>query len=396
MRLKALLMLLTLSATGLLANVDILATQEVVEPTAVYGTISTYDSESKIVTLLEGAIRVDVSRAYVVDKSGRQGPQIMPGLQAKIILKPGPASTPLEAALVELASKTPASIAGPVQEIDLGAMRFVAAGLSIYTTAETKWRGGADVRSLQDLEVRHNVNVDLVRVEDRLVATDIFVVGFIPRANHTTFGKVVSVEGDIWIVRDTAGNTHVFKVFERTTMNSGAIAGAEPKVGEYVRVTSYPDEEGVEIAYVITVVAPPSEGAALAMFGTLLEVNEEQGYLSITGEGNARVEFAITEATGFYLGAKIGDYVEVRAENRRVDGRLAALQVIKTLRTVRISFQGTVQAINGDRWLIDGWTITVTPQTILINNPRVGDVVRVVGEGERTSRSLVGISIERL
>ena len=391
MRLKTLLILLTLSASTALGA-------EAIEPTAVYGTISTYDPVTKVVTLLEGAIRVDVSHAFIVDKSGRQGPQILPGLQAKIILKPASAAgNPLEAALVELASKTPASVAGPVQEIDLGANRFVAAGLPIYVTSETKWRGGVDVRTLLELEVRSNVIVDLIRVGDRLVATDVFVLGIIPPSNHSTFGKVISIERDIWIVRDLEGNTHVFKVFERTTFNSGSFLDAVPKVGEYVRVTSSTDDQGVEIAYVISVQPPPPAGAATSMFGTLLEVNQKQGYLAISGSGNnSRVEFAITEDTGFYMGAEVGDYVEVRAENRRVGDRLAALQVIRTFKLVRTAFQGTVKAIEGDRWLIDGWTVFVTPKTILINNPRVGDVVRVVGEGERAAQTLNGISIERL
>jgi hypothetical protein len=369
------------------------------DPNAVYGTITGWDPNTKLLTLLDGAIVVDVSRAHIVDKqTGFPGTPIAVGLQAKIILRPGPYTMPLAAALVELQTRTAASMAGSVTSIDLGASTFVAAGIAIHVDQNTKWRGGADVRELSQLQRGQTITADLRRDGDTIVATEIFVVGVIPPSNHYTFGKVLAIEGDTWIIRDTTGRTWMFKTFERTIFNS-QVGGmeVEARVGEYVNVTSYPNDEGVEIAYVITVVAPPIAGTDFGMYGTLVEVNEEEKFLAIAvgGEGE-REEFAITEDTGFYLGAKVGDYVEVRAQNRRVNGRPVAFQVIKAQRIRRVGFQGTVKAIEGNRWTIDGWTVIVTPQTLLINNPKVGDVVKVLGEGEHGSQVLQGISIERI
>lgn len=370
-----------------------------VDPNAVYGTITGWDPGTKLLRLLDGAIVVDVSRAHIVDKqTGLPGTEIAVGLQAKIILRPGPYTMPLAAALVELQSRTPASMAGSVSAIDLGNSTFVAAGITIHVDESTKWRGGADVRNLAALQKGQTVTADLKRAGEQIVATEIFVVGFIPPSNHYTFGKVIAIEGDSWIVRDTAGRTWMFQTFERTILNS-QVSGfeVEPAVGEYVNVTSYPNDEGVEIAYVITVVAPPIAGTDFGMFGTLIEVNEEEKFLAITAAGSdQREEFAITEDTGFYLGAKVGDYVELRGQNRRVNGRPVAFQVVKTQRIRRVGFQGTVKSIDGNRWTIDGWTVIVTPKTILINNPKVGDVVKVLGEGEFGSQVLQGISIERI
>ena len=377
---------------------SMLANHQTSDPNAVYGTITGWNPATQQLTLLDGAIVVDVSRAHIVDKqTGFPGTAIATGLQAKIILRPGPYEGGiLPAALVELQSRTPASMAGSVTSIDTANNRFVAAGITIHVDENTKWRGGVNVRSIGELQVRHTVTAELIRVEDRLLATNILVVGFIPPSNHSTFGKVISVDGDTWVVRDMAGAVTVFKTTPRTIFNSQGPVEAEARVGEFVRVTSFPDDDGVEIALVITVSAPPSPQRGFGMFGTLLEVNEEAGFLAIAGvPGGDREEFAITEETGFYLGAKVGDFVEVRADLPLVDGRPTALQVIKTTNTTRMGIQGTVRSINNGTWMVDGWIVLVTPQTILINNPRVGDVVRGVGESERGSRTIRAISIER-
>ena len=364
-------------------------------PRALYGTVSSYDDATKTLTLLGGSIAVDVSHARIVGKNGSDTLNpLRPGLQVSIQLEAG---SRLSAWLVEQKTESPASLTGPVDQIDLGAGTFIVDGVVIRPNANTAWRGGADVRSLAELQAGQAVNVDVDGDAAGIIAQQIFVVGFIPSMIEDLWGFVTKIENDLWTITTATGDSVVIRVANTTTFNSADGIGF-PGLGEFVHVTlGNASGNNPAPALVITDFPPPQQQTqfSYAVFGTLSELTANS--VTITDLNNHTLTLPVDANTRFFRGAKLGDYVEVRV---RVDDAMKnqiVVQVIKTNRLIRLGVTGVVQKIEGDTWTVAGyWKVIVTPQTKLINNPRLGDKVRVVGESEQGSDTIRALEIERL
>ena len=283
---------------------------------------------------------------------------------------------------------------GAVDAIDLGAGTFTVDGVVIHVNANTVWKGarGSDVRSLGELHTGQDVNLDLDRDTPGVIAQQIFVVGFIPPMIPNFFGFVTNISGDLWTITTADNGPIVVRVTDRTIFNSSD-GVAQPALGEFVDVTT--DGGNPPIALVITDFPPPQQQIqySYGVFGTLSAI--DSGSLTIT-DLNGHTVTLPTDANTMYYRGVVGDYVEVRV---RVDDATKAqvvVQVIKTNRTIRLGGTGTVKSIDGNTWTIDIWTVIVSPQTKIINNPRVGDTVRFVGTTEHGSNTIQADEIERL
>jgi hypothetical protein len=390
----------TLSAAA--AQVRVRAVGLTPAPRAVYGTVSTYDDAKKLLTLLGGAITVDVSHARIVGLNGFDTLNpLRPGLQVSIQLEAsGAPGSPLPAWLVEQKTESAASMAGSIDNIDLAAGTFTTAGVVIRPTAATVWKGarGADVRSLAELQLGQAVNLILDRDDRGVIAQQIFVIGFIPPMAPQVWGFVTKIEGDLWTITPTDGPAVVVRVTSTTLFNS-TDGLAQPGLGEFVEVTtSLPNGNGPLVALVITDFPPPQQQIAYSygVYGTLTELKADS--LTVTDLNGHTLTLPVDPSTKFFRDAKLGDYVEVRVRVDDATKTQVVVQVIKANRFIRLGFTGVVTKIEGDTWTFKegGWTVIVTPQTRLINNPRVGDEVRVVGQTEHGSRTIQADEIERL
>ena len=377
-------------------------------PRAVYGTVSSYDEATKTLTLLDGAITVDVSHARVVSPDGFDTTNpIRKGLQVSVqVNAPVASNAPLTAWLVEQKTPSPASMAGPVDNIDLGNGTFTVAGVVIRPTANTVWKGarGADVRSLAELQVGQEVNLDLDHDDKGVTAQQIFVIGFIPPMLPELWGFVTKIDGDLWTITGTDNVSTVVRVTDKTILNSTDSVG-KPGLGEWVEVTTaLPDGNNPLVALVITDFPPPQQEIkySYSVFGTLTSIDANS--LTISDLNGHTLTLPTDAKTKYYRDAAVGDYVEVRVLFDDATKTQVVVQVVKTNREIRLGFTGVVKKIDGDTWTIgdastpvdQGWKAIVSPQTKLINNPRVGDTVRVTGTTERGSQTIQAESIERL
>jgi hypothetical protein len=397
--------LIVMSATSMMAAVRIRAVglnpAPGPVPRAVYGTVIAYDDATKTLTLLGGGIVIDVSHARVVGIDGNDTLNpIRAGLQVSIQLEATmTAAGRLSAWLVEQKTPSPASMTGPVDSIDLANGTFTVAGVVVRATANTVWKGrqGQDVRALADLQVGEAVNLDLDRDDHGVIAQQVFVVGFIPQMTPNFFGFVTKIEGDLWTITTSDNAAIVVRVSATTILNSADGIG-RPGLGEWVEVTtSIPDGNNPPNALVITDFPPPQQQIAFsyAVFGNLTDIKPDS--LTVTDLNGHTLTLPTDANTKYYRGAALGDYVEVRV---RVDDATKAqvvVQVVQTNRTIRMGITGVVNKIEGDTWTIgDVWKVIVTPHTIISNNPRVGDTVRVTGLTEHGSNTIQADEIDRL
>ena len=241
------------------------------------------------------------------------------------------------------------------------------------------------------------MNLDLDRDSTGVIAQQVFVVGFIPPYTPDFFGFVTRIDGDLWTITPSDGPPVVVRVTPTTILNSTDGIG-QPALGEWVDVTTaQPDGNNPVVALVITDFPPPQQQIAFSygMFGTLTAIGS--GTLTITDLNGVTVALPTDANTKYYRGAVLGDYVEVRVRVDDATKTQVVVQVIKTNRTIRMAVIGNVTKIDGDTWSIDNvWTVIVSPQTTIINNPRVGDKVRVVGTSEHGSNTIHADEIERL
>lgn len=399
---RILLLLLTLAAA-------LPALSDRHEPQGFQGTVSRWNAATKTLTLLENSITIDASGAEFFDEispefneqTNEAGGEPMVGSVVKVILKPGPyaPNQPLPAARVSFVTRTPLTMWGNITSVDVADNSFVVSGTKITATPETKWRAGAvDARSVADLRVNYAVTVEVTRGPQGATARQIFVVGNIPPLLQRINGFLIAMDGAHWTVRDLDARTHDFEVFDSTVYKSNVAGDTTPSVGDYVEVLAIPDSDDILLAYEVTIEEAPYWNAEYdyAVFGTLSALDAANGKLTLS-EGGHTLQVKYDGSTRFIDGAQIGDYVEVRV--RMVEGSdPIAVLVIKTVRTRVVNFQGTVEARRGNVWIIDDVTVTTDEKTLLINAPRVGDVVRVTGETDERGalRNVRALSIERL
>jgi hypothetical protein len=91
----------------------------------------------------------------------------------------------------------------------------------------------------------------------------------------------------------------------------------------------------------------------------------------------------------------VGNTVTVKAQ---VDGSEIWALRISALRGPEVNFRGTIEAMDGDGWVIDGYRVIVDGSTLVEGGPQIGSLVDVVAvqkpDGRIVAKRIVAVTIQ--
>lgn len=172
------------------------------------------------------------------------------------------------------------------------------------------------------------------------------------------YGYVERIEGGWYTINGVTIETNAFTVFV-----------GNPRVGSKVQAIVEIKPNGSIVGLQITELEPPGGPPERLEFTDVVQAIEG----SIWTIGSYRV--TVSADTVLENNPTVGDLVEVKAE-RYANGKILALRII-AIREIIVYFDGIIEAMNGDTWVISGYTVFVTAETTIIGEPAVGAAVQV-------------------
>ena len=322
------------------------------------------------ISLLDGRITIDVSNAIVRSEYGPGDvADIRPGDRISAMVTREAAAPDLVARMIQIHSSSDAILSGTVEAVDTAGDTITVLGRTIRVTAATIIRGLGGLRheSVASILPGQEVRVDIDGSQPGLTARSILIVSPIPEMFGSVIGVVESIENNVWTIRAD-------RTIRVTTTEETRIIGT-PVVDDRVLVNFRTDAAGQHFALSITPAPEPPQRERV-MRGTVLEIGETTLNLQ-TLQGP--VIIVLDSRTTFHGGRPVaGDVAHVYLRDA-APAIFIADRVVRVSRGEnRIVFIGTVIAINGSVWDVDGMRLVVNERTRLINDPGLGDRVHVV------------------
>lgn len=172
------------------------------------------------------------------------------------------------------------------------------------------------------------------------------------------YGYVERIEGGWYTINGVTVETYAFTEFV-----------GNPRVGSKVQAIVEIRPNGSVVGLSIIELEPPGGPPERFEFTDVVQAIDGP----IWTIGGFRV--IVSADTILENSPTVGDLVEVKAE-RYANGEIRALRII-AIREIMVYFDGIIQAINGDTWQINGYTVRVTAETTIIGEPAVGATVQV-------------------
>jgi hypothetical protein len=297
----------------------------------------------------------------------RQNDDALVGFRGTIIDKPEIAVTPLPTLTVQMGSRT---------------ITVVTDENTVITDAD------GNIITFDDLEIGQQIKgKGTLQDNDSILASEIEVLDDNGGPGH----KKVRFEGRItdlpdegligeWEVETTNSTSRAvtFSVDENTRITP---SGVRPEVGDWAKVTAVRREDGTLLALKVHIRKdnPPRpvefRGIIERIEGdppTMIVVS----VLTATDAQSSLVEVLIDEDTRIEGELRVDAHVKVQGlllDNRSV---LAKLIVVKY---PEVEFRGRIESIEGDVWIVAGFTVLTADATITGATPRVGLLAEVKG-----------------
>jgi hypothetical protein len=208
-------------------------------------------------------------------------------------------------------------------------------------------------------------------------------------------GTLTAKEGNVWVVNGF-----------RVTLTAQTEVKGNPQIGDTVKVHGTPQSDGSIVAREIEVVLPartatPTSSATASPSPTATAPEPTN---TPTAPSQAKIEFVgqvtamnngewtvagfrvtVTAQTEIKGNPQVGSTVKVEGR-LQADGSVLAREIEALPAVTRtpiagheVEFTGTLTAINGQVWTVNGVRVTVTAQTEIKGNPQVGSTVKVEG-----------------
>jgi len=206
---------------------------------------------------------------------------------------------------------------------------------------------------------------------DGLIATRIIVVDS-PRSVHFT-GVIAEMTADVWIISTLAGDQTI------TITADTVIEGNVPDVDDVIEVWADVTGDGL-VATRIVIQDTPTDVLFRGKIREIAEDHWKVGRITVLVNEDTVVEGNEPD---------VGDYAEVWGSSTP-EGLLATRIVVHD-KPKAIIVRGELEAIAEDVWTISGVDVTITPDTVILGDPQVGDRVIALGErnGDGTIEALV-------
>ncbi len=188
------------------------------------------------------------------------------------------------------------------------------------------------------------------------------------------YGYVERIEGGWYTINGVTVETNAFTVFV-----------GNPRVGSKVQAIVEIRPNGSLVGLSITELEPPGGPPERFEFTDIVQAIDGP----IWTIGGYRV--TVSPETVLENDPAVGDLVEVKAE-RYANGEIRALRII-AIRENIVYFDGIIEAMSGDTWLISGYTVFVTADTAIIGEPAIGATVQVAARQEPSGALIATIIV---
>ena len=295
------------------------------------------------------------------------------GFRGTIIDKPEVAITPLRTLTVQMGSRT---------------ITVVTDGNTVIKDAE-----GNTIR-FADLKVGQRIKGKGVLQENgSILASEIEVLEDNGGPGHQRVrftGRITELPNELigeWTVETTNTMTVTFSVDVNTKIRP---PGVRPKVRDWVKVTAVRREDGTLLALKVHIRSSDHPPRPVEFRGIIERMEGDDpptvivvSVLSATDAAGSLVDVLIDNHTRIEGDLQVGAYVKVQGlllDNRSV---LAKLIVVKY---PEVEFRGRIESIEGDEWIVAGFTVLTADATITGATPQVGLLAEVKGTqvGPRT------------
>ena len=167
------------------------------------------------------------------------------------------------------------------------------------------------------------------------------------------------------------------------------IAGQLVKVDTNTTFSYYAQDVGAEVGATVTVVAARDENGQLVAVEITIESPPQIPEQPFEFQGLIEAFGPAQWTVGGYALIITGDTViegtpqkwllaEVKAV-RRGDGSLVAQRIAVKLPVEEVQFEGVIQSISAEQWIVEGVTVRLDAQTAVTGTPKVGALAEVDG-----------------
>ena len=196
-------------------------------------------------------------------------------------------------------------------------------------------------------------------------------------------GVVVSEGSTSWVIAALGATTASTAAVNTTVKidSSTKIVGS-PALGDTVEVVATKQSDGSLLALGITKVAVPPP-TPVTLRGTVVSESSTSWVIAALGAtpgatAAVNTTVKVDSSTKIVGSPAVGDTVEVVA-TKASDGSLLALVITKVAVPSAVTLQGVVVSIKGMEWTVGNTKVNVTPLTVIVGSPKVGDTVKVQG-----------------
>ncbi len=270
--------------------------------------------------------------------------------------------------------KNPLAIQGEISSVGSDGRHLSIFGVRVEVDEHTAYAGRGDagrVLSGRDLRAGMTAQVSLTATAaGSLQASEVRVMSGRGRSARVMSGRptepgedqefkgtVVTVGASAWTIDDRT-----------VAVNDQTVFIGAPGLGDFVEVRFHLDSNGNAVAERIQ----KEDGANDEL--------EFRGIVEAIGDTSWTISGRVVEVTARTVirgNPRVGDLVEVRTD-RAADGTLTATDIHREdgVDDER-EFRGIVESIGATSWTIGGRVVLVNASTVILRNPRVGDLAEV-------------------
>jgi hypothetical protein len=242
-----------------------------------------------------------------------------------------------------------ALLSGPLQEVEQAT--WWVGGRNVTIDTDTEVDGSPRLGRTAQVKGHLEIDGSLHAVEIDMMGTNTYGL---PALEFE--GTIQAIGEDSWVVGD-----------QTIVIAPLANVRGRPRIGLMAKVSGLVQPDGSLVALGISV------GTEQAELQGLLEEMEDTGW-RVAGRS-----ISITSDTYVYGKPRVGRAVRVKGR-LQLDGSLEAIFVEMTGRDYRLpelQFEGEVQEIADNSWVVQNQELIITPLTTLVGEPEVGSIVRV-------------------
>lgn len=390
-------------------------------PGSIRGLIETVDAAAKTITVLGLAIHLDANTSIgglptdniptIADL--RVGQNVVADLEARsgqlfakriLVLNPNPVNEiRFEGAVKSIGAEAWVFTVSPSPAAGLATTRE----LTVKVTAQTRIVGDPRVgdRAFVVAQIQSDGSFVAISIEKRVTP---------PQDVFRVVGTVKNIQGDLWTIGIVCPTGQVCPAIADTVVRVDARTElkGDPRLGDYVLAEAEITDGGAGIPHARSIQKlTPDQPGTVRLSGNVKSIASDKWIITFPSFTTPAVEATLLVGADTKIegGPRVGDQVRVEAVPTSAPLTYRALKITKVGDTPsnKVSFNGFVRKIEGDRWTIGispiptseaaEYTVRTTRETQIVGNPRAGDAVHV--EAQRPSNAageLIALLIQKV